>query len=388
MLQEKVSLEEIHSLAEKSPLILDIDPLSILYLPSDIIVLEDEEKLLKMVDSPEITLPSKIIIRDVKIQKYPKLRYRLPYFKVIHDPLGPDLNKIIIKKFTELKRLLKLQSNVKDNITKEVRVTNPQIVILYIVDGLSYHDFKTYGNINFLKKWKYTVDPLLVDCPTLTQWGMKNIIGIGARALPILLHELGYKTKIGFTYWEKEKNQLTKDLFIGFNSENIYTFVQFSELEKTLTEIIKNTSNTRRRVYIQIIRSGFDELAHHVKINIERDKIMEVILKEFAEIIKLIENFELSANIYLTADHGILWKENLKDAIVLNIGSGNENPRYLRSYPIVLENCEYVSFFMENGEIFCLGYPYLKRPLKPLENGTHGGISYQESIVPFISVYI
>jgi len=39
-------------------------------------------------------------------------------------------------------------------------------------------------------------------------------------------------------------------------------------------------------------------------------------------------------------------------------------------------------------ELFCLNYPKLRRELRIDDQGVHGGISFQESIVPFVTVEV
>ena len=45
-------------------------------------------------------------------------------------------------------------------------------------------------------------------------------------------------------------------------------------------------------------------------------------------------------------------------------------------------------FVVGHEEYYCLNYPKVRRPLRIDEQGVHGGVSFQESVVPFIAVRV
>jgi hypothetical protein len=103
-------------------------------------------------------------------------------------------------------------------------------------------------------------------------------------------------------------------------------------------------------------------------------------LSELAETAAAVsDNFRL----FLTADHGILWRDQLPDdpPIVHDEWTNHARfltERYLLDHGMVVDG--------PTGVVTGLGYPYLTRELKNTEWGVHGGFSYQESIVPLIEI--
>ena len=94
----------------------------------------------------------------------------------------------------------------------------------------------------------------------------------------------------------------------------------------------------------------------------------------------------MKALICAISDHGILWRDRIE---LVKIGSefGKSSPRYYgvdESVKFPEGNGRYV--LVDELTYFQLDYPYIKRGLHRNEWGVHGGLSFQESIVPLIKI--
>jgi hypothetical protein len=245
----------------------------------------------KMIDNPNIQIPEKrYVITD-------NFDDRLPLYTINYDPFTPELNKIIEEKYHLIEKYVKTQKDIKNDILKYVVTKTPKIVILYLVDGLSYWDFI---NSDIKREIKERSFPIFVNGKTSTENGFKNII-YGRDNFPITkeMYKLGYDC-YGLTYW-KRNNKITNILFKFINEENIFHY------EGELLKKIEN--NPQKKKYIQVYRMGLDELAHGSRI-VDEEMINKVIIKIFNEIFKLEERLkEINGSyvIFVTSDHGIKW---------------------------------------------------------------------------------
>jgi hypothetical protein len=86
----------------------------------------------------------------------------------------------------------------------------------------------------------------------------------------------------------------------------------------------------------------------------------------------------------LTADHGILWRDQLKADERFCPELAPEDARHPR-YALggIARDCARV--WRSDGTTYSLlRFPYLTRPLRHTEWGVHGGISAWESVVPLV----
>jgi hypothetical protein len=88
---------------------------------------------------------------------------------------------------------------------------------------------------------------------------------------------------------------------------------------------------------------------------------------------------------YLTADHGILWRDSIEGKIEVASDLFHEDarsPRYIKG--ALLRN--YGRIIKSSGQAFTLlKLPWMTRNFRNDEWGVHGGISASESIVPLIT---
>jgi hypothetical protein len=126
---------------------------------------------------------------------------------------------------------------------------------------------------------------------------------------------------------------------------------------------------------------------HHQKRRPPVKAIVEQIYEEFEQLAKLCERLQLQALLYLTADHGILWRDEF-DAEIIGSAPARASARWCLWKDLYQQQENGKRFTVNQKEYYCLGFPKLRRSLRIDEQGVHGGISFQESIVPFITARI
>ncbi|NPV62497.1 MAG: hypothetical protein HPY61_07690 [Methanotrichaceae archaeon] len=348
----RVTLEELDALLNKAPIAADMNPVSRCYLPNTRFANLDD--VVKELDSPRPVDPSRtLIIGPRKDEKFLNVR-------VVHEPFTSDLNEILFDHFDEISAYMLNQSEIAQKIYSDA---DADVIILYIVDGLSFHDVKKNPPNNGV------LEACLVDCPTVTQVAFPNIIG--KPPLARLLFDKGYINRIGFSYWTRKDNKLTDELF-----STIPTLHRAENFDKIISIL---SLDLKRQTFVQIIRQGLDGLCHSQKLEINPSVILNQIYENLDQLIELCDQLKLSAKVYLTSDHGILWREEFEPKLIENCN--NCHPRYIESN--IIENSGR-NFLIGNQKFYCLNYPLTRRMLKIDERGVHGGISFQESIVPFL----
>jgi hypothetical protein len=135
-----------------------------------------------------------------------------------------------------------------------------------------------------------------------------------------------------------------------------------------------------------MVREGLDGLAHNRR-EVSQQEIkstVDVIHQDFHRLVELLNEKKLRGVIYLVADHGILWKKQHKWQIIE--GNNSKHPRYVANNP---DMSEFGTEFATKQQTFHLWhYPYLGKKIKANDSGVHGGLSYWESIVPFVRVEV
>ena len=157
---------------------------------------------------------------------------------------------------------------------------------------------------------------------------------------------------------------------------------EFEEIILELNRIPKE------QTFIQIIVNGLDAISHRYRgrppVDLLARDIYESIL---LALIEHLHKVNVTALVYVTADHGILWKPNLEteNEMVVIRDKRIRSRRYVKGTMISPHSKQFVC----NGITYSsLAYPYLFNPLSNLEWGTHGGISFQESVVPFVKMEV
>ncbi len=358
----EVGLEDLRTFLNQMPLMVEMrHPLSLVFLDEEVKVYADAWEMRADLDSPELQEPLPMLALRVE----PALRYRFPSFRCQHDPLTSELNHVLLPRYDFIKKYLLCQSQIATEILSRA---DAEAILLILVDGLSYEDIKQYAS-----SWLSYTTPVLVDGVSITTQGMRRIVG----ELPLArrLFEKGAYRPIGFTYWERSQEPLTNQIFTGFGDKT-YKVRAFEEI----LDMLKNQD--LRGTYIQIVRMGLDGASHRHWDKPQIPAAVSAILADFERMIDLYKAKGLYAHLYLTSDHGILWASE-HELQVFEENPSAESPRYYE-YPKQTPFTLNVQF---DGESFAvLVYPYLRRRLRANEWGVHGGLSFQESIIPLIKI--
>jgi hypothetical protein len=368
-----MTLDDLLGLLDHTPVIADIHPVSIYYLPREVTVLDSLAEAAWLLDDPEPMLPGQLLITTSE----PQYSGRLPHVHCDHDPFTPDLNRILFAHFDDIGSRMLRQSQIADRIAADA--VEYDLVILLLVDGLSYQDVRgwtsSFGHT-------LSIEPCLVDVPTLTRLAFPNLIGVPS--LAGRLFDAGYHSRLGFTYWAREDNELTDRMFQAI--AEVKKCGHFPQILTTLREYVTGADQTK--TYIQIVRTGLDSYAHGQKRKPPVTAIVEEVHQEFEQLSALCSDLcaktGLRASLYVTADHGILWRDESELEIVGH-ALANSSPRWCGWRDLYHQRDQGRRFVIQGEEYYCLGFSKLRRQLRIDEQGVHGGISFQESIVPFVT---
>lgn len=290
------------------------------------------------------------------------------------DPVTPRLNRVVDWSDPEhhdrLKQELVRQSGLKDYILHNT--TGDSIVVLLIVDGLSYEA---------VRNTTLPSQPVVVDGITTTEPGFTRII-YGEDNVSLyseLLSQKQFRNKYGFTYWARGQEELSTDLHASMG-DDVHRIRDFNEA----VERLGDDAPFDDRTYVQITRMGLDQDSHNRKEEPDRDAVVDDLVTDIRNLQDELDRQSDSWRIFATADHGILWRSQLPDDPPVVMEDYNQQPRYVTGREKVPHS---MAITNHDGEIVSgLGYPYLARDLEHTEWGVHGGFSYYESVVPLIEL--
>ena len=292
-------------------------------------------------------------------------------FPTVEFPALPSIDKVneALPNRFETTNLCK-QSDVAAEITKRIHQELPQIVVLLVFDGLSFYD---------VVDWELshaTLQPCLVDGLSVTKNTMQKLIGS-----PVLTHrlfELGYQRRLGFSYWERATNALTDTLFSQFPPNQLHRMTTFDEVLQTI-----KTSEWSVHTYVQIIRAGLDGVCHFNRERPNVDLLLEDLKQDILLLLEILQEIGKSYRLFITADHGILW---YADQDIVPLAEEKGNARYAEGTIVGGDNV--LTLKTDEGTYTVLtGDKVITKNRKVTEWGFHGGISAQESLVPFWDIY-
>ncbi len=264
------------------------------------------------------------------------------------------------------------QSEITNKIFKKVSQDLPDIVVFLILDGFSFYDSLFW---QFPENYIVQLEPCLVDGLTITAFGMRRLIG--KPPLAHFLFEVGYQTRFGFSYWERNRNDLTDDIFTEFPITQLYRVTTIEDVLQILGKV-----NFKEKTFIQIVRTGLDNVCHTHREKPDLESMTRYIKESIISIIDLINQSKKRMRFYITADHGILW---FNDQKITPLNDSNHHPRYIKG---LIEDDPNIISMNESGEFYSslANSTTIARPRKVTEWGFHGGISAEESLVPFIEI--
>jgi len=357
-----VEFDEFLDMLRLIPVMAELDYSSLAFLPEEVKIFENPLEMIAELDSPELQDVKPMLVTKIE----PSLQHRLPSVRCNHNPFTTKLNKFILKKYEFIKSHMCCQSMISSEI---IRGLNTDAVALMLIDGLGWADLQNMGI-----DYDYNLTPVLVDGVSITEHGMKRIIG--NPPLVQRIFDLGVRKLLGFSYWKRDEEPLTDYIFRGFG-DAVYKVKSFEEV----INVLENSD--LKNCFVQIVRAGLDNFAHHQRERPNINSAIEDILDDFKKLINIFKKKRISAQIHLTSDHGILWAH--KHSLQTYEFSGAEHPRY---YEYLKSSEHTLNVDFEGKEFSLLEYPYLRRKLKSNEWGVHGGLSFEESIVPWISVRV
>jgi len=289
-----------------------------------------------------------------------------PVYKVKERPDPLLLSLKLYEKFPLVDDLLVTQHDIGLILSSEAERIQPDIIILMIVDGLSYYDLPEEPEVR----------PCIVNGVSITGFGYREVVG--RPSVSQRLFSMGYRRQLGFTYYDTDVNPLAGDIYGVFGGSQVLRIRKFEDI---ITNI---DAEVMHRGFIQIAASGLDEICHHHHDEPPVGQYITAIFDRFHVLLSHLAKGGRSVLACLTADHGILWREQLENQFEVIGDLHPDDARHLR-YIKGSRLRTYTQIKSCLGDTYSLlQVPYITRPLKNNEWGVHGGISAWESIVPLI----
>jgi hypothetical protein len=370
-----IKFSELESLLRRTPVLAEVHSLVPLGLSGGTRVMDNSAELLAILDSPEPHDESNLLVLGTKSplsNRFPIIRcHDLPSLELLNERLPHNLSYA-------RQRLLRT-TGVAEYITRELAQQAADVVVFYLVDGLSYWD---------VRDWPFDARPCFVDGPSvtyqLTAESSRQVRGdigfpgiIGRPSLAERLYPLGYRQARGYSYWNRD-NAVADYMFRGIH------LVRAESFEMMAARLRKEP--LQPSTFIQIVQEGLDGLAHHRR-ELRRAEITAAIDKILTDVLMLVEFFQangLSVVVYLTADHGILWRTEHEFRSLAYMGE--RRPRYARVTTTQEPPTHSTRFNLGDAQYDLFHYPYLGKDIKSNDSGVHGGLSVQESIVPLVTI--
>lgn len=367
------TLVDLEKALRIAPVMGQFHPLVSLCLAENIELMSNPEKLIEELDLPVPHIERPVLITQLE----PRFAHR---FKVLSYPTCPPveiINQNLPHRIGTARKWLISCHNVADKIVADINEKKYETVILMLVDGLSYDD---------VLNWPEQPEPCFIDGPSITfsrtpdgkinpRVGFPSIIGTPSLARRLM--DIGLSRSRGYSYWQRSQNDVSEKLFESVPLEKIDELVESFDKIKSLD---------LRGFYIQMVREGLDGLAHSRR-EVSPDEIkatVKAIREDFRYLIGLLTEKQVHGAVYLIADHGILWKNQHQWQIIES--KDTRRPRYSTGDPGESELT--TKFSTELQEFYLWHYPYLGRAIRANDSGVHGGLSYWESIVPFVRVEV
>lgn len=370
-----ITIEQLEECLGHSPVIAMVHPLVPLAMKPELRVVADAQRLLSELDQYHYQPLDRILV----LANHDYLRARFPCYVIQDAPPPEAINRRMHYHLDYMREFLLTSHKVADRIMSDVAAQYFDVVLLLLIDGLSYAD---------TLHWKLNEQPCFIDGPTVTyrfradgtivdKVGFASIIG--NPPLAERLYQQGYRKARGYTYWLPEHNAVAERMFRGIATKRVPSF------EAVLRDIAANPPQSL--TYFQIVRDGLDGLAHN-KREVGTDDIigtLRSLRQDIERLIGLLRESRLRSCMYITSDHGILWKHEHRFSSIDVKGS---HPRYVEGVFELPTNVNAVQFQADTQVYQCFSYPFLGSKLPIDDCGIHGGLSFQESIVPFIKIEV
>lgn len=293
-------------------------------------------------------------------------QWPFPRIKLETRPDSWAVSEELFHNFERAQRILLTQEDISHLIETKVRYTEPNLVVLVIVDRLSYYDLPEDSEAL----------PCLVKGISNTQYGYRAVIG--KPSISRRLFNLGYVDQVAFTYYPPERGGVAADIHDTLSRSQVVRVRAFDEVLEELS-LMKAT-----RGYVQITLAGLDQICHAHHDRPPREHYLKEILDRFEALVQCLSRTTDRVFACLTADHGILWRDIVEGHVEVANDLFREDtysPRYIKgSIPR-----HYGKRCRSLGKNFTLlKIPWMTRGFRINEWGVHGGISAWESLVPLI----
>lgn len=304
----------------------------------------------------------------------------LPVVSYSGSPYTPELNEWVTDpwlSWNDVAETTLNQSRVADTVVEESY--DADVVAVVIVDGLSYADWRRAG---------YGATPVYVDCPTVTHCGYPNVVcgGESNDGLATRLHRKeGFRRRRAFSYWEKDQTDLTDRLHDAFSPSDVVGDV--TSFKDVLASLQEAPVSSDWRTYLQITLTGPERVAHRHKEDPDVVNEVKLVKQKLDDLYDVLKSQVDSPRVIATADHGMIWRMYCNEFAPLEGPWDANRRRYLEDPPSEwsLPADKGDRQHWDGTEYFRLEYPYLFHKLRSNEPGTHGGLSFQECLVPLIS---
>lgn len=369
------SFIDLNKLLQRVPIAGDIHPLVPICLSPETHIFDEPRLLLDIIDDQAQGFDQPILL----LKSNSQLSARFNTTRILDHPPVDIINKNLRHRLDYIRQSLLTTHKLAAHIESDVGHYQYDLVVFLLIDGLSYGD---------VLGWGFDVTPCFVDGPSVTfqtDDAGKLISSIGFASIvgdpPVAqrLYHLGYHSAFGYTYWQARDNLLAGYMFKGIPDNAV---VNFEDILGMIEE-----EEIPAKSYIQIVREGLDGLAHskrELRTN-EIQSAIQAVKDDIERLIASIQSKSLPAVIFITSDHGILWKNDHDWKMIDQNGS---KPRYSISSPDSEMAKHYVRFECNHRPYYLYTYPYLGKPIRKNDSGVHGGLSYQESLVPFMKIKV
>ncbi len=375
----QVTFAELDRWLSRTPVIAKVHPLVPLALRPGTRIVTHMNEIIRELDGYRVhnEVPTLILNNErVLANRFPQLTaFELPPSEVLNANMGFQIDYARDHLLTTHKIAAYIEQDV---------IRHPvDLVVLFLVDGLSYAD---------VLGWNQGIEPCFVDGPSVTYRFYENekakvveTVGfpsiINRPSIFQRLYDLGYHHARGYTYWQPDNNAVADFMFAGIPFEQVTNFDSIL-LRLEHEELAPQT-------YIQLVRQGLDGLAHgkrelHVG---EIEMATRAILSDVERLRNVLHQKAHSARIYLTADHGILWRKEIQPVQVIQ-SLKDAHARFTQSRPDGTIKDSWIRFENSFVPYYLFRFPFLGRQLPSNDSGVHGGLSYQESIVPFMRIEV
>ena len=379
------TIDQLNNLLIRTPLMSErISPLSLAFLPEMPRIFASAKEMISVIDATARASEQPMIALEFDSQ----FARRFPNVSCEHEPYTTELNQVIHTNTEFIKKHTLTQTQIASVVIEDCFRIEAEAVVMMLIDGLSYSDVS--GWYEFPK-----AIPCFVPGLSTTSEGFQNIVG-REEPLSMQLYDIGYRSRFGFTYWTRKTNPLTDVLFRTIPPNCIKTVFSMGEVFEELKAMDVS------QAYVQIVRTGLDPYAHASRLDDlphNRETTRQCLHEDICQIRSILTDKGKRILFYIVSDHGILWRDE-HDLEPVGQVSGRTNPRYSDSNTKTWPSGGHISTdvrlqkigrFIDGSEdtaSFQLTYPYLSRPLHSNEWGVHGGLSFQESIVPFIRIEV